>query len=172
MNAGAIVAFVLGGMFVFWGLRSYKNRNWRKDKIKEWLEEPQTVARITGTINKGKSGENNGYCYRAEILIDGIWQKAESWDNFHNKRTCENGEEVTVAYRPIKENKLLDAMMDTMVEAFTNESWDERKPRYHFKFMDERKYDNEGTSGSSFFFVGFGLVIILMGVLACLGVIE
>lgn len=172
MTAGVVVGLVLGGFFIVMGLRAYKNRNWKKDAIQEWMDKPMTMAKITGTISKGKSGENKGYCYRADILINGEWHKAESWDNFHNKRTCETGEEVTVAYQPIKENEVLDSIMNTMTEALMNESWDERKPRYHFKFMDETKYLNEGKASGAWFFVGFGLTIILIAMLSFFGVIE
>ena len=170
MNAVAIVAFVLGGMVVFFGCYAFKHRNRKKDEIKEWMSDPQTVAKITGTVNEGSHNDYNGYGYRGEILVDGEWYKAKSWDNFYGKRTCEDGEEVMVAYRPIKENEVVNAMMGAMVEMLAKKDWEEQKPRYHFKFMDAHKYDKEGTVGTALFLVGFGTVIILMGILACLGV--
>ena len=170
MSVGAVVAFVLGGMIVFFGGWAFQHRNRKKDEIKEWMSDPQTVAKITGTVNKGSHNDYNGYSYRGEILIDGVWYKAESRDTFYGKRTCENDEEVTVAYRPIKENEVINGIMGAMVKTLTNENWEERKSRYHFKFMDAHKYDKEGTVVTGLFLVGFGTVIILMGVLACLGV--
>ena len=171
MNTGAIVAFVLGGMIVFFGGLAFKHRNRKKEEIKEWMSDPQTVARITGTVSKGSGNEYRGYCYRGEILVDGEWYQAESRDTFFGKRTCENDEEVTVAYRPIKENEAVNRIMGAMVKTLMNEDWEERKPRYHFKFMDAHKYDKEGTVGMALFLIGFGMVIILMGIMACLGVI-
>ena len=135
------------------------------------MSDPKTVAKITGTVNTGSDKDGKGYCYRAEILIDGAWYKAESWDTFYGKRTCEYDEEVTVAYRPIKENAMLNTMMRVMVETLMKEDWEQQKPRYYFKFMDARKYDKEGTGGAALFFVCFGTVIILLGILACLGMI-
>jgi len=170
MSVGAVVAFVLGGMIVFFGGWAFQHRNRKKDEIKEWMSDPQTVARITGTVTKGSHNDYNGYRYRGEILIDGEWHKAESRDDFYGKRTCEDDEEVTVAYRSIKENEVVDGIMEAMVKTLVNEDWEERKPRYHFKFMDAHKYDKEGTAGTAFFLIGFGTVVILMGILACLGV--
>ena len=103
-------------------------------------------------------------------MIDGAWYKAESWDDFYGKRTCENDEEVMVAYRPIKENEVINGIMGTMVKTLVKENWEEIKPRYHFKFMDAHKYDKEGTVGTALFLIGFGTIIILMGILACFGV--
>ena len=173
-----IVAFILGVIFVFIGCRLYVNRDWKKDKIKEWLSEPQTIAKITGTTNKhDRDGNYDGYYYDAELLIDGKWHRAQSWDTFFKKMACEIGEEVIVAYRPIKDTKMqkiADSIMGVMVDAIMNDDWEEIKPQYHFKFIDEHKYDNEGQGSGTgaIFFIIFGSIVILMGVLSYFGVIA
>ncbi len=172
MSLGVIVGFGLGLMFIFLGIFFYKKRNWKCEKIKEWEAEPKAIVKITGTIDANEKDENHSYRYRGEILIDNVWYVAESWDEFHNKRTCQNGEEIMVAYRPIADNEVLDSIMSAMVGALMNENWEEKKPRYRFKFVDENKYANEGSSGGAFFFIGFGLVILLMVILSWCGVIK
>lgn len=179
MNIGVIVSFVLGGMFVFLGCRTTIKRNWKKDNIKEWMSEPQTTAKITETVTRrDRDGRYRGYCYYAELLIDGVWYKAQSCDSFRNKPTCEIGEEVTVSYRPIKDTqtrKVLDTAMSVMADTLMNHNWEDVKPRYLFKFVDAQKYDNEeegGWNGTAIFLIIFGLTIILIGYLSYLGVIE
>ena len=172
MNIGVVVAFIFGSLFIFLGFKAYKNRNYKKNKTKEWISEPRTIAKIEKTISQGSSQNYEGYKYIASILIDGEWKKAQSYDTFFGKRTCKNDEEVEVAYRPIKENKMLNDVMGTMTKTILNKDWNESKPLYIFKFLDEHKYDNEKISnGFSLFLICFGLLIILMGILSYFGII-
>jgi len=175
MTPGVVISYILGIFFVILGIRLIGNKDWKRNEIKEWAVLPHTTATITGTISMGKSSDYEGYCYEAELLIDGVKYKARSWDRFYQKRACENGEELIVAYKPIPDNKLLDTIMDTMTEALLNKDWDEEKPRYYFKIMDEKKYLNEEKGSSQFgnyFFIGFGFLIILIATLAAFGIIE
>ncbi|MBQ9766470.1 MAG: hypothetical protein IJW18_09780 [Lachnospiraceae bacterium] len=175
MTPGVVIAYILGVFFVILGIRMICNKDWKRKAISEWSGLPQTTAIITGTISMGTSSDYKGYCYEAEILIDGVKYRARSWDRFHQKRACANGEELVVAYKPIPDNKLLDTIMDTMTEALLNEDWEESKPRYYFKIMDEKKYLNEEKGLSQFgnyFFIGFGLLIMLIATLAVFGIIE
>jgi hypothetical protein len=178
MDIGVIVGFVFGVMFIFFGFLAHKKRNWKKNGIKKWISEPQTLARIIGTVDNHNldhdASDYDGYNYRAEILVDGVWYKAKSWDNFYGKPICKNGDEVMVAYRPIKESsitKTADAIMGAMTKTLLNRNWEEEKPRYWFKFLDKHVYDNEKQTGSAIFFVCFGLAILLMSVLAHMGMI-
>ena len=175
MTPGVVVAYIFGIFFIILGIRLLSNKDWKRKEIKEWEVLPHTTATITGTVSMGKSSDYEGYCYEAELLIDGVKYRARSWDRFYRKRACENGEELVVAYRPIPDNKILDTIMDTMTEALLNEDWNETKPRYYFKIMNENKYLNEEKGSSQFgnyFFMGFGLLIILIGTLAAFGIIE
>lgn len=173
MDVGVIVSIVFGCLFICGGFLSMKNRGWRRKNIKEWASCPTTTVRITGTTTKkdhhSRSGNTyDGYYYDGELFIDGEWHRAKSYDTFWEKRSCENGEELIVAYKPIPEtnsSKILDSMMGAMTKTLLNEDWEDRKPRYYFKFLDEKKYLNEEKIDfSSWFFVGFGLLIIAIGV--------
>lgn len=175
MKIGVIVGLILGSAFVFGGIRSFQNRDWKRKQIKEWLHYPKTTAKITGTISMGTMSQSEGYCYEADLIVDGMLYRGKSYDRFHEKRTCEIGEVVEVAYKPIENNQVLDSVMGAMTSTLLNENWEESKPRYYFKFLDETKYLNEENGGSVFstcFFVGFGLLVILISVLSQLGVIA
>lgn len=175
MTPGIIVGYILGVLLIIIGIRLISNKDWKRKEIKEWEVLPHTTATITGTISMGRSSDYEGYCYEAEILIDGVKYRARSWDRFYQDSTCEDGEELVVAYKPIPDNKVLDTIMGTMTEALLNEDWNETKPKYYFKIMDDKKYLNEEKGSSQFgnyFFIGFGLVIIFMATLAAFGIIE
>lgn len=175
MTPGVVVGLVLGIFFVVLGFYRIKDKGWKRKEIKEWRELPHTMATVTGTISMGTNSEYKGYCYEAEILINGVKYKARSWDSFYQKRMCEDGEELLVAYKPIPENSLLDGIMGTMTKTLLDKDWDESKPRYYFKIMDEKKYLNEERGSSqygNYFLIIFGLLISLMTVLAALGIIE
>lgn len=174
MGVQHIVVGLLGFFFIFIGKRMLKNKDWKKNDIEKWRQYPQTTARITTTVtNHSSDGTNHGVRYRAELLIDGQWRRGESIDSFLGGRLCEKGEEVPVAYRPVEHSKVADAIMTTMVQAVFEEDWNERKPEFQFKIMDESKYANEGKqTGEYWFFIIFGCLILFINLLSILGIIE
>lgn len=174
MDIGLIISFLIGAVFIFLGIYYITNRDWQKKDIKKWASEPKTIARITDKITECSSdGGYGGIVYRADILINGVWYKAESIDNFFGKTVREIGDEVDVAYKPKKSSAATSFLMNTMTEVLLGENRIVDKPTYWFKFLDAKVYENEKKKGigTSVFFICFGSVIILMAYLACLGII-
>ena len=174
MHIGHFVGLGFGIFFIWLGIRMINNRDWKKKDIMAWMQYPKSVAKITGTVSsKNSNGTHMGIHYRADIWIDGQWRRGESIDTFSSKRTCEMGEEIEVAYRPIQHSEVANKLMGAMVKTILNEDWEKRKPEFHFKILDESKYVNEGkVSGEYWFFIGFGIVIIIISLLSVFGIIA
>ena len=173
MSVGEIISILIGIGFIWLGIWWNGKKDWKRKEIQNWKKDPRTVARITGTIDAGEGSDYGGYYYSAEIFADGKWQKARSQIRFRARRSCEIGEEVEVAYRPVENSQVLDHMMGAMTKAIMNEDWEERKPRYHFMIMDEKKYINEGKSDkTAWFFWGFGLLVLLIAAASLAGLVE
>ncbi len=174
MGVQHIVMGFLGFFFIFVGSRMLKNKDWKKNDIEKWRQYPQTTARITTTVtNRSSDGTANGVRYRAELLIDEQWRRGESVDSFSGGRLCQNGEEVVVAYRPFRHSKVADTIMTAMVKAAFEEDWNDRKPEFQFKIMNETKYANEGKrTGEYWFFIIFGCLVLFIDLLSMLGIIE
>lgn len=172
MDTGVIVGIVIGVLIIAAVIFfAFKSRDWTRKSIEEWQSLPKTNAKLTGTIrNRNRSSDHShGYYYTADILIDGVWQKAKGVDIFYKKKPHQIGEEIVVAYKPIPENKsseILDSIMDVMTETLLNEDWEERKPRYYFQFEDKQKdADKVKISSDSWILIGFGILVIVVSII-------
>lgn len=182
MRAGHIVGMVLGAFFIWLGIHISRRKDDTQEKINEWKRNyPKTTARITGTVtSRDSNGDYDGYYYSADLLVDGQWYKARSWDRFRAKMTCQIAEEVEVAYRPVPQTQgrqLLDSMMSAMLDTL-GEDWEAEKPRYDFKILDAAKYQNEqarhrkNAPAGILIFCGFGGLILLITLLSACGIIA
>jgi hypothetical protein len=142
MDIGIVVGVIIGSIVTLIGFYIYIDRNHQKKDIKNWMAFPQTVAKITGSQNKHSRDDNySGYSYRAEILIDGVWYKAESTDTFKSVKKCKKGDEE-------KKTRYWFKFMDE-------------------RMYD----GEETHIGYAIFCVCFGLLVIVISYLAMIGVI-
>lgn len=168
IGIGEIVCFAFGVFFIFIGWRFCRKRNWRRDAIKEWLQYPRATAKI---IRKIRSGDSIRYNYEAELYINGQMCKAITIDSFRGGAKVEIGEELEVAYRPKNNSQVAEQIMSKMVKAVMDEDWEKRKPLFYFKIMDSTRYPEEKVKVEYVMFIGFGVLVILIGVLSALGLI-
>lgn len=198
MSAGMIVSAVFGLFFLWAGIRLVTKKDTTYEKIRQWQQYPTTTARITGTYRSYDYKHNchsSYYHYRADIRVNGIWCKADGVDSFQAARTCADGEEVAVAYRPIQPSRLprgmksmarkMLEMVVTMMTGFLGMpkrvkdellQFDD-DPKYQFKILDAGKFRSEQSAnskpdGGGIFFICFGGLILLIGILAAMGIIE
>ncbi len=169
IGIGEMVCMAFGVFFILIGWRFYRKRNWRRDDIKDWLQYPRANAKITRKI---RTGDSIRYSYEAELHINGQICKAITIDSFEGGAKVEIGEELEVAYRPKNNSPIAEQIMSGMVKAVMDEDWEKRKPLFYFKIMDAMRYPDEKVKAECAIFIGFGILVLLIGVLSALGVIS